>query len=470
MPTGDELASVALSSSQKAIEIAAELVRMLASVAKTAAEKTVELSSAARQPRELKGEVARSELITESAQNASPIKSSSNFLAADAKKLAEKAKSYGIPVTLTGSEGGKQTVEFLGRDASVVNQIIQELMQERLQSAPQDIKCFAVSRSNVAAIKEQFEQNGVECQFAQSANGKIYCLYPTAAKEAVSRIKAEYKAMQSDISEKFRAERVNGVAVMTDDKLGKSISFVNEKNEPLTRESVMETIQAQLKYSRAEAEIAANKFCDDLALDKEKYLVGNKQLEQISALKTNIRFESDSALLKGTTFSAVSFKAGSGTHIFVEREGKGVVMSPATMSAADMQRLCVSNLAMSEDQAQEAVAKTLKIDEQINSRLHETVIYRENGAQSLNIERTSQSSFSVKAGSFSRSYDFADPQLSEKMSRELGISDGKAQQIINKAAKQSAFANRLREGLKKAAAKKPNVQKEKLDIGKGVRK
>ena len=62
--------------------------------------------------------------------------------------------------------------------------------------------------------------------------------------------------------------------------------------------------------------MAANKLCDDLKLDKKTFIAHNEQLDNINAFKTNIKFDSDSILLKGNTFSAVNIKGGTGTHIF----------------------------------------------------------------------------------------------------------------------------------------------------------
>ena len=71
--------------------------------------------------------------------------------------------------------GDKQTIEFLDRDKGIVNQITQEIMQERLKEAPQSVKCFNISANNVTAMKAAFEEQGLSCQFMKSADGKIKC-------------------------------------------------------------------------------------------------------------------------------------------------------------------------------------------------------------------------------------------------------------------------------------------------------
>ena len=77
------------------------------------------------------------------------------------KAFAAKAKEYKIPVAVVGN-GDKQTIEFLDRDKGIVNQITQEIMQERLKEAPQSVKCFNISANNVTAMKAAFEEQGIK--------------------------------------------------------------------------------------------------------------------------------------------------------------------------------------------------------------------------------------------------------------------------------------------------------------------
>ena len=182
-------------------------------------------------------------------------------------------------------------------------------MADRLKQAPQNVKSFTVSQSNIAAIKEQFDKGGVECQFAQSASGKIYCMYPAAETEKVATIKQEIKSIQSGIADNFKAERKNGVAVMEDTKLGKSISFVNEKNKPLTKAHVMEVMEEQFSYTKSQAEMAANKLCDDLKLDKKPLLLTTSSLIILTHLKPTSNLIVTAYCLKVTPFLLLISKA-----------------------------------------------------------------------------------------------------------------------------------------------------------------
>ena len=203
----DEVASATLQTSQKAIEVALELIKLLAPIAeKFIAEmyhksvngvnfvgnKVASVVAA--------GTVSNKALISEAKKANSPISSTNNFLARDAERIAEKAKQYKIPVAIIGN-GEKQTVEFLDRDKAVMEQIFNEVMQERINGAPQSVKCFSVGENNAAAMKAAFEENGIECQFMGSKDGKVTCIYPAENAEQVAIIKEDYKKMHNEVAE-----------------------------------------------------------------------------------------------------------------------------------------------------------------------------------------------------------------------------------------------------------------------------
>ena len=437
------------------MEISVELIKMLAPLAK----KLWEISFNSQNVQV--GRVSQAQLFVEAGKAKSAILSNDNFLSKDADTIVEKAKKYGIPVCVVG-DGEKVTLSYLERDKAVVNQILQETMRERMKTAPQDVKHFAVEECNLAAIKAELEKNGIECCFARSANGKIFCQYPAECAEQVAVIKSDYKnicmgiemnfgitpnadeterqlEIKSRIAElenarenpemrsKFyeetaadtkieypvysdknmervfeqmpEAKRVAGKAFwesrgyslndnakgvdiiapqMDDDgkpvldEHGKQIftsitvydisetnafeksvnreidnlqrEYDEEKNRAfdlsdnkkvilsdelsgknveitvdgkLRKSDITEILREKLGYSEVQANIAANKLCQDLKLDPQKFFQKTAQMDALKLLKTNIRYESDSILLRDTTFTAVNFIDGEHTHISI---------------------------------------------------------------------------------------------------------------------------------------------------------
>lgn len=473
MPMSDDVASVSLNLAQKSAEMAVELIKMLAPLAKKAAEKIIEASGEKTRT----GQVSRAELINEAAKANCATLSNSNFLAGDAESIAAKAKNYGIPVTVTG-DGEKATISFLERDKDVMLQIEQEVMRDRMKTAPQSVKQFEISECNISAMKAEFEKNGVDCCFAQGASGKFYCLYPSERAEEVQVIKNDFTEACNKIAYDFKAYPENGRLMIEDAKQQKKFEF----SDKLTEANVKNVCMEQLGFSKIEAEFAARKLYDDInpvqnklmmeKLTADKYFGNTKQLDAVKLMKTNIRYESDSILLRDVSFGAFHLADGEHTHISVMNGDKSAFLTPAVMSREDMKKICVTELDMDEKQADEAVDKCVKIDTQLNSKTRETAIFRNTGeAQTVEIDRTSSSSFSVKVGTTRRNYNFSDKDVSAKIAKDFGITESKAQSFVDKAQQQSAFLNNLEKTAKSAANKAKDMTRNlKENLGKGTRR
>ena len=110
------------------------------------------------------------------------------------------------------------------------------------------------------------------------------------------------------------------------------------------------------------------------------------------------------------------------------------------MTAEQIKETCINHLGMSEQQAEKATDKAVKINEQIKSKYQEHTVNRNTGlTQSAEIERTSKNSFTLTVGNTKKQYNLNDEKLAEKLKSDLGVSADKAGRIIGKAKKQSAF-------------------------------
>lgn len=617
----DEIASATLQTSQKAIEVALELIKMLAPLAQKLLSEVYHKSvdgindvGGKISNAKALGTVSAKNLVLEAQKAQSPISSTSNFLARDAEQIAAKAKQYNIPIAIIGS-GEKQTIEFLDRDKAAIEQITNEVMQERLKEAPQSVKCFSVGENNVSTLKSAFEENGIECQFVGGKDGKISCIYPAECAEQVAMIKADYKKAYAEISEQFSvmanapeterqreiSERIdaltnaeigseqrsqvydsiladmknrnvdipqysesnlqliqnempyakqaagkafweqqgytlnenakgvdllapqideNGSPVLnqdgkqlftnitvydisetnayetavrdeisnlrseydkekaaafaewdkkeitvSDDVSGRNVTLTADQ---LTKAQVSQAIQENLGYSAAKADIAANKVCYDLSLDRQAYFAKPTQIDNVDALRTNIRYQSDDVTLRDTRFDAVNFKNGESTHMVLRRGDDAVGLTPAKMNHDEMKKLCVSKLGMSEYQADKAVSKAVKIESQTRSKIEERTVNKQGISKELHIERTGENAFNISMGGKSRTYNFSTVGVEEKIARNFDIPLENAQNAVSKAKKQSVLQNKINNAVSKK--KKPIApDKPKIKVDKGLK-
>lgn len=618
----DEIASATLQTSQKAIEVALELIKMLAPLAQKALSEVYHKSvdgintvgGAISNIRSM-GTVSAKNLVAEAQKASSPISTTSNFLARDAEQIAAKAKHYNIPLAIIG-EGEKRTIEFLDRDKAAVEQITNEVMQERLKEMPQSVKCFSVGENNVSSLKSMFEENGIECQFVGGKDGKISCIYPAEYAEQVAVIKEDYKRAYSEVSEHFSVSadvtetarqmeisaRINeitnaeigsaqrsevyenilsdmqnrgvelpqfgennmqiisnkmpnaiqtasrefweqqgyklnegakGVEIsvlqvdesgnpvldengnqtftnvtvydisetnayetavrdelnslhneyaeeraaaisqsgikeitVSDDFSGKSVSLTADQ---LTKEQVSVALRENFGYSAEKADIAANKVCYDLSLNRDKYFAKPTQIDNVDALRTNIRYQSDDLTLRDTRFDAVNFKNGQDTHIVLKTGEKSIGLTPARMSRDEMKKLCVTQLGMPDYQADKAVSKAVKIESQIRSKLEERAVNRQGISQEIHIERTGSNVFNISMGCKSLTYNFSTVGVEEKIARNFDIPLENARNAVQKAKNQSVLQNRIQSNLKKKKQAAPETPKVKLSESKGLK-
>ncbi|GEM_PF-829025 len=619
----DEVASATLQTGQKAIEVALELIKLLAPLAKKLLSEVyhksvdgVNFVGGKVASAIATGTVTNKNLLVEAEKAKSPISSTSNFLARDAERIAEKAKEYKIPVAIIGN-GEKQTVEFLDRDKAVMEQIFNEVMQERINDAPQSVKCFPLGENNLSSMKAMFEENGIECQFMGGKDGKITCIYPAENAEQVAVIKEDYAKMHGEVAEHCRiaadipeTERMTEIKAQIDNlknaeigsdlrsevynnilsdmkKSGVELPTYSENNMRIierdmpnatqtagkafwesqgfklnedakgveiiapetdesgnpvldengkqtfttttvydisetnayekaigadidrlqseyaeekanafvlsdkkevavsdeisgknatinvggaTKESVSKALQNELGYSAAKADLAANKLCYELDLDKAKYFAKPTQTDNLDALKTNIRYESDDLTIRNIRYDAVNFKDGEDTHIVLKNGDNAIGLTPAKMNEAQMKDLCVNQLNLSEYQADKAVAKAVKIEGQMRSQIEERTVGKDGISQEAQIERHAENTFSVKLGEKVKAYNFTTINLDTKIAEDFKIPRENARNIIGKAQKQSVLQNKIHNAAKKKAKAAPAVETPKINTSKGLKR
>lgn len=466
----DEVGSAALQSGQKVIEVSAELVKLLAPLAEkllsTVFHKSVDgINNVGGKIADItsKGTVTNKALFGEAQKANCGISTTSNVLSMDVENFVQKAKQYNIPVAVVG-KGDKQTIEFLDRDKGVIDQITQEIMQERLKEAPQSVKSFTISENNITAMKAAFEEHGIDCQFMKAADGKIKCVYPAEEAEQVAVIKNDYRQMHKEVSDNLDIQVGENETLVADNELGKSFVFT-----PMNKAQTMQMLQEQFGYSEAKADLAANKICRDLGLDKKKFFANTQQYDNLNSLKTNIRYQSDDLTLRDVRFDAVNFKDGGTTHIVIQNGDKSAALTPDRMTETEMMNICTNQLGMSEYQAQKAVEKSTKINRQVNSQIEERGVSKDGISHTVQIERSTKDTFLVRLGDKSKTYNFNTINVADKVARDFSIPKENAQRIVEKAKQQSALQNKIQNVIKKKKKAAPEAPKLNLNNGKGLK-
>lgn len=285
--------------------------------------------------------------------------------------------------------------------------------------------------------------------------------YETAVRDEISSLHSEYDKEKAAAFAEWDKKEIT----VSDDISGRNVTLTADQ---LTKAQVSQALQDNLGYSVAKADIAANKVCYDLNLDRQAYFAKPTQIDNVDALRTNIRYQSDDVTLRDTRFDAVNFKDGESTHIVLRRGDDAVGLTPAKMNHDEMKKLCVSKLGMSEYQADKAVSKAVKIESQTRSKIEERTVNKQGISKELHIERTGENVFNVSMGGKSRTYNFSTVGVEEKIARNFDIPLENAQNAVAKAKKQSVLQNKINNAVSKK--KKPIVpDKPKIGVDKGLK-
>lgn len=354
------------------------------------------------------------------------------------------------------------------------NRIIEREMPEAKQTAGKafwEKQGYTVNENakGVEIIAPQMDESGNP---VLDENGKqtftnitVYDISETNAFEKsvemkITELQREYDAEKIKA---FEASESKDVVVYDGEK---SITLNVDSN--LRKSDVMAAMREEFGYSNVRAELAANKLADELGLG-ENFYAAPTQMSNPQKMQVNIRYSSDDITIRDVSFSALKLKDGENVRLNVTNGDKSVLIAPAELSDSELKSVFKEQLGMTDRQAEFAVSKARKIDAQIQKKLRETVYAHDGGQRSVNIERTSQNAFIVKAEETTKSYEFSQVNLEEKIAADFGIPAENAHRVVQKAQGQSVVQNKLRDNAEKkrkaVKAKNDPFKTQKADTG-----
>lgn len=493
----DEIASATLSTSQKAIEVALELIKLLAPLAQKFLSEVYHKSVdgiydvggkiSCIYPAECAEQVA---MIKADYKKAYAEVSEQFSVMANAPETERQREISERIDALTNAEIGSEQrskvydsilADMKNRNVDIPQysesnlQLIQNEMPYAKQAAgksfwEQQGYTLNENAKGVDILAPQIDENGSPVLNGDGkqvfTNITVYDIsetnaYETAVRDEISSLHSEYDKEKAAAFAGWDKKEIT----VSDDVSGRNVTLTADQ---LTKAQVSQALQDNLGYSAAKADIAANKVCYDLNLDRQAYFAKPTQIDNVDALRTNIRYQSDDVTLRDTRFDAVNFKDGKDTHIVVRHGDNAVGLTPAKMNHDEMKKLCVSKLGMSEYQADKAVSKAVKIESQTRSKIEERTVNKQGISKELHIERTGENAFNISMGGKSRTYNFSTVGVEEKIARNFDVPLENAQNAVAKAKKQSVLQNKINNAVSKK--KKPIApDKQKIGVDKGLK-
>ncbi len=467
----EDLASQSMSMAQKSAEIAVEIARLLKSMYDSHSQKKRSLGQAqetVKEPNVKSGKVKLAQLK----KTGGNISMQTNISVRDMEAIAAKAKDYDIPVSFIGKGENAEnvTLAFRTDDKAAVDQILNEVMTEKLTVKPDDYLMFEMNNLGEAQTMEaMLKENDIPADIAIGANGKYMCIYEAKNAEVLKIIKEDLKETHENISKGFEIENNGKKYTLTDKNAEKTITLSSLP----TKEKLMRICREQFGFSEHKAAVAANKFESTLSGDRLKYFrTDTRQTALLNNFERNIHLKDDSLLVKPYSFTRANFSSDNVNRYLVTNGEKAAALIPDKMSREEMADAVRYKLGVTDPETIKAIVdKTEKIEvaNKVAEIKKEAEIAKQNG--DIAIERRSEKFFEASQGAERKSYDLTDKKQSIKaLQNDFGISSEKAERIFQKAQNQSPLQNDFHKMAEKSKAQtktKPITEKK---TNKGARK
>lgn len=462
----EDLAGQSLNMAQKSAEIAVEIARLLKSMydshSQRKKERAVNYSNAdIKEPEVKSGEIKLSDL-----KKSGGVSMQTNISALDMETITAKAKDFDIPVSFIGKGENAEnvTLAFRTDDKAAIDQILQEVMTEKLAVKPDDYLTFKMDNLGEAqTMAAMLKKSDIPADIVKGADGKYQCIYEAKHAEGVKIVKNDFKEMHSEIANNFSIEPKGEGFVLTDKSSEKSITLTTMP----TKEQLIRVLRSpkQFGYDEEKAMEAAHKLESTLSGDKLGYFRTDiRQAALLNNFERNIRLKDDSLFVKPYTFTRINFSSDNVNRYIVSNGEKAAALIPDKMSRAEMQDTVRYKLGVTDPETVKAIvdkAEKTEVANKIAEIKKEAEISRQNG--DIGIERRSEKFFEASQGTVRRSYDLSDKKQAIKaLQKDFGISEKKAEVIYQKAKNQSPLQNdfhRMAEKSKAAAKTKPIKEK-----------
>lgn len=384
-----------------------------------------------------------------------------SFAKEDYKAFLKKAKAMDIPVAAIQESGKENTLSlfFNVKDKEAVNSIVQDIVREKLKQPEQTERMITIEKEQVEGFQMYCSDHDIPVNFLETQGG-VKCIFGSAYEKQMEVAVENYKNIQSELSQiGMEVEKnVKGKfqIKLTDNEQGKQFTM-----NFCTKAKLERVLQERMGYSEVKAVEVANSLTNKLTdSQRQYYLSDSRQLGEMDFYETDIKFDDDNLLLENYSF--VKLKANGDDEpklTITDKSGNFVVLSAKNLDRAEVEERLRAYLKINDSETIKAIldkSERLGFAEQPKQ-----VLFKE-----FQIERDTQSSFTVCGGSTTVRLDLSNKDTAKKQLMDaFGISAGKAEKIIGKAQKQKVADNLLKKAREKVKDAADTIRHKKLDRG-----
>ena len=214
------------------------------------------------------GKVATKELVEYCRKNHEKLVSSEIGISKEeASILAAKCKKCSIPIAFR-NEKGKDNIYICLResDTSMFKQLQTEMIKEKLESRPQELRNFKCNEWEIPFINAELKKNDLSAQFAQTKNGEFLAIYEAKDAKAIEIARSQFAQKASEVEKNIVITRKNDGFIIKD-KITGNECFIDENPN---RRTISNAVKKAWGYDENKADIVAQKFGQEMLLGEEK--------------------------------------------------------------------------------------------------------------------------------------------------------------------------------------------------------
>jgi hypothetical protein len=262
------------------------------------------------------GEVSQEALVKEAERTRTEVKTRDNIAKSDVPDIVRLAKEYGISVAVVDTDkknpDGNVTVTYRASDSAVFEQVMKDVVKERLQKDPEAYASFKLNEAEARILKTQFDKNGIAADFVKDAQGGFHCIYKNSDFRTVDNIKNNFFEAHKNIADNFNFKQSDtGDYVFVYRKQEFTVDEPTEAGlkEKLTRDFGMNDIQAQM---------AVDKFKDGLPPD-ERFT--DKSAPKVE-IAEEVKLRDENLLIASIGYYHVKLEGEPDTYIIIDDKGQ----------------------------------------------------------------------------------------------------------------------------------------------------
>lgn len=453
---GDDVASAGVEVATKIVSKNTELIMELLKIL------IDKERDAARNKKSLKGEVlSGGEVTYQKLKEGGEVTMLPSFAKDDYKAFLKKAKAMDIPVAAIQESGKENTLSlfFNVKDKEAVNSIVQDIVREKLKQPEQTERMITIEKEQVEGFQMYCDNHDIPVNFLEARDG-VKCIFGSAYEKQMEVAVENYKKIQSELSqigtEVERNVKGKFQIKLTDNEQGKSLTM-----NFCTKAKLERVLRERMVYSEVKAVEVANSLTNKLTdSQRQYYLSDSRQLGEMDFYETDIKFDDDNILLENYSFVKLKVNGDDEPKLTVtDKSGNFVVLSAKNLDRAEVEERIRAYLKINDSETIKAVldkAERLGFAEQPKQ-----VQYKE-----FQIERDTQSSFTVRGGSTVVRLDLSNKERAKKQLMDaFGMSAAKAEKIIGKAEKQRVANNLLKKAREKFKDTADTIRHKKIERG-----